>query len=155
MLKQKGFTLIELIVVIVILGILAATALPKFVDLTGDAQKAAVQGFTGAINGGDSINFSTYLARRTVSDLSVATAGVQDTTGGCTVSYTHLDVYKRQPHDLAASKLAAGREKDWLFVQVMLRHNSVGADTLEERIKLLPIPAARNERLKALSLIHI
>lgn len=47
MLKQKGFTLIELIVVIVILGILAATALPKFVDLTGDAQKAAVHGLPG------------------------------------------------------------------------------------------------------------
>lgn len=82
--NQKGFTLIELVVVIVILGILAATALPKFVDLTGDAQQAAVQGFAGAINGGDSINYSTYLARRTKTDLSVTTTGVQDTTGGCT-----------------------------------------------------------------------
>ena len=54
-----------------------------------------------------------------------------------------------EPHDLAASKLAAGREKDWLFVEVMLRHNIVGADTLEERIKMLPIPAARIEQLKA------
>ena len=46
---QAGFTLIELVVVIVILGILAATALPKFIDLTGDATKAAVAGFAGAI----------------------------------------------------------------------------------------------------------
>ncbi|AZQ85767.1 prepilin-type N-terminal cleavage/methylation domain-containing protein [Colwellia sp. Arc7-635] len=41
---QKGFTLIELVVVIVILGILAATAAPKFIDLTGDAKAAVMRG---------------------------------------------------------------------------------------------------------------
>ena len=50
-LKQtRGFTLIELVVVIVILGILAATAAPKFIDLTGDAKKSIVQGVQGALN---------------------------------------------------------------------------------------------------------
>ena len=48
--KQKGFTLIELVVVIVILGILAATAAPKFIDLTGDARKSVMQGVQGSIN---------------------------------------------------------------------------------------------------------
>jgi MSHA pilin protein MshA len=48
--KQKGFTLIELVVVIVILGILAVTAAPKFIDLTGDAKASVIEAVKGSIN---------------------------------------------------------------------------------------------------------
>ena len=48
--SAKGFTLIELVVVIVILGILAATAAPKFIDLTGDAKASVMQGVQGSVN---------------------------------------------------------------------------------------------------------
>jgi MSHA pilin protein MshA len=48
--RQAGFTLIELVIVIVILGVLAATAAPKFIDLTGDAKKSVIQGVQGTIN---------------------------------------------------------------------------------------------------------
>lgn len=47
--KQAGFTLIELVVVIVILGILAVTAAPKFIDLTSDAKEAVMDGTKGSI----------------------------------------------------------------------------------------------------------
>lgn len=63
--KQAGFTLIELVVVIVILGILAATALPKFTDLSSDARRSAVQGMAGALSSAAAINYSTCLVKGT------------------------------------------------------------------------------------------
>ena len=85
--KQAGFTLIELVVVIVILGILAVTAIPKFVDLSGDARQAATDGVAGALGSAASINYATAVARgRTgdLDDITTTSSEVVDTTGGCT-----------------------------------------------------------------------
>lgn len=58
---QQGFTLIELVVVIVILGILAVTAAPKFIDLTSDAREAAMEGVRGSVESAISLAQSKAL----------------------------------------------------------------------------------------------
>ncbi|ODS23333.1 hypothetical protein AB835_09255 [Candidatus Endobugula sertula] len=60
--KATGFTLIELMAVIVILGVLAATAVPRFVDLSGSAKNAAVEGIAGSLASAASLNHVQNIA---------------------------------------------------------------------------------------------
>ncbi len=72
--NQKGFTLVEIIAVLVILGILAAVAVPKFVDLTSDAELKSVQAVKAELQSRANMYYAKYLLDKT------STLNAQDAT---------------------------------------------------------------------------
>jgi MSHA pilin protein MshA len=84
--NQRGFTLIELVMVIVILGVLAAVALPKFVDLKGDAATSANKGIAGALASASAINYAQHQISSGVALYTTCAGVAAGLTGGAVPS---------------------------------------------------------------------
>ena len=123
--SNQGFTLIELIIVIVILGILAVTASPKFLDLTSDARASTVEGLEGTIRGAANIAYSKALVQGAGADLN---ADDDDTTDAETDT-ADISLVNSYP-DVQATGISRMIEQDG-FTAVL--NNATAASATEVR----------------------
>ncbi|MDV6253635.1 type II secretion system protein [Vibrio sp. EA2] len=103
--RQGGFTLIELVVVIVILGILAVTAAPRFLNLQDDARDATIDGLKGAIAGASGIAYG-----------KAAIEGQEGATGAISVGTSTLNLVWGYPEatSQALGLVVEGLNEDWV-----------------------------------------
>jgi len=84
--NEKGFTLVELVVVIVVLGLLAAFAVPRFIDITTTARTASVNGFAGGLRAAVAVVKTSYMLNPTnpvtMADGTTVAVGVAGTATG-------------------------------------------------------------------------
>ena len=113
--RQGGFTLIELVVVIVILGILAVTAAPRFLNLQSDARESALQGLKGAMDGAAGIVFG-----------KAAIEGKEATFGQTLENGIQTDFGYPKPDANGLVKAVSGLNEDWAWASTASASGAVG-----------------------------
>ncbi|SQD78516.1 type II secretion system protein [Moritella yayanosii] len=103
--RNKGFTLIELVITIIVLGVLAATAVPRFIDLKDDAKKETVENFHGSLRAtvrllhmksqidnllGDNVTIATDYEDNGYSRIGYGSGDLK--SGLCYAEYHHTDL---------------------------------------------------------------
>lgn len=118
--KQNGFTLIELVVVIIILGILAVTAAPKFINLQSDARASTVKGLEAAIKGADTLINSKSLIAGNNTVAASATTSVTVATGKTVlINYGHATPVWTDSLEnaLDINAAASGTSSEWIYLE--------------------------------------
>nr|WP_319555286.1 type II secretion system protein [uncultured Vibrio sp.] len=134
--RQGGFTLIELVVVIVILGILAVTAAPRFLNLQSDARSSALQGLSGAINGAAGITYGKAAIE------GIEANAVDALANGITISFGYP-----QSEEAGLVNAVTGLDADWAWASTAATADETG--TLVATFPTTDLPAGNGDNTVA------